>query len=298
MASPSSSPLYLRDIDSCVSTAPRAHTSTAAGAENPRAPPSGSRRRKIATAPAASPSSSPHHLRDTSIDSRNSTAPRAHILTAAGAEYSRTPPSGSTRSKIATAPVASPSSSLPYLRDTNIDSRNSTAPRAHIPTVAGTTTSLAPVTSVAEARAAKRARLSCAHNSTEQTTHASGLGARGTAVPEPNTAIDNHPFFARFEGPAPPEKSPSTKAGQASCKPCKTNLKLTRVDINRRYANYKKNKRKKQLPDRVRPQHNYNTRSKRPRPEKRVIISQSANKRIRLSPPPQGTDIQGVNFPT
>ena len=130
-------------------------------------------------------------------------------------------------------------------------------------------------------------------------------------------APQSHSFFARFQGPAPPRKPPSTKTGQSTCSACMINLKNTRTNTNRRYATYKKKKLKKrlknQLPAPVRPQHRYNTRSKRSRPEQRDTHLQnrltianppadvtlgSSNKRIRLSHPPKGIDIPGVNFPT
>ena len=74
------------------------HISNVARTANSRTPPPGSGRSGNATALVASPSPSSPYLRDI-IDSRNSTAPRAHLSTAAGTANSRTPPSGSRMSK-------------------------------------------------------------------------------------------------------------------------------------------------------------------------------------------------------
>ena len=127
------------------------------------------------------------------------------------------------------------------------------------------------------------------------------------------SAPQTHPYFAMFQGPAPDMKQTSTKTGQSTCRTCMINLKNARTITNRRYATYKKKKLKNQLPAPVRPQHRYNTRSKRPRPEQRGCDLQngltiddppahvppgSSTKRIRLLHPPKGNEIPGVNFPT
>ena len=122
--------------------------------------------------------------------------------------------------------------------------------------------------------------------------------------------------LAVVEGPAPPELERGTKAAKAKCVACTENLKHVRTNINLEFAKYRRKKRRSIAPQiDVRPEHKYNTRSrakrarnlqrtrpKRPRSDPSPGDSVSpgpVTKRSRQpSPPPQGTDILGCNFPT
>ena len=122
--------------------------------------------------------------------------------------------------------------------------------------------------------------------------------------------------LAVVEGPAPPELERGTKAAKAKCVACTENLKRVRTNINLVFAKYRRKKRRSIAPQiDVRPEHKYNTRSrakrtrnlqrtrpKRPRSDPSPGDSVSpgpVTKRSRQpSPPPQGTDIVGCNFPT
>ena len=128
-----------------------------------------------------------------------------------------------------------------------------------------------------------------------------------------------------LEGPAPPENLPSTKAGNFHTYTYKTLTKI-RADINKKYARFLRNKRADIEPG---PQHKYNTRSKRAIQPLTSLGDSHRRKRTKLTtrcsettlnkkrsnrgepqgprkrtktvlspPPPQGTDILGVNFPT
>ena len=128
-----------------------------------------------------------------------------------------------------------------------------------------------------------------------------------------------------LEGPPPPDNLPSTKAGNFHSHTYKTLTKI-RADINRKYTKFLRNKRIDIEPG---PQHNYNTRSKRaiqpltspgnPPRRKRTKLStrrratllnkkrsdrgdpqgpRKRSKTVHTPPPPQGTEILGVNFPT
>ena len=118
------------------------------------------------------------------------------------------------------------------------------------------------------------------------------------------------------EGPAPPEVARGKKAGNIKCVACLENLKYVRTNINLAFAKYRRKKRRNLAPQiDVRPEHKYNTRSrakrarnlqrtrsKRPRsvpaPGSSVSPGPAAKRSRQPSPPPQGTDILGANFPT
>lgn len=93
----------------------------------------------------------------------------------------------------------------------------------------------------------------------------------------------------------PPRPAVSTKTDNAGCKACLRNLRKIRTDTNRQFAMRKVKRNRPKVSDRPAPQHNYNTRARKRQKHKQ----KTHTKRKRpVSPPLQGPEILGVNFPT
>ena len=93
----------------------------------------------------------------------------------------------------------------------------------------------------------------------------------------------------------PPRLAASMKAGKAGCKACLQNLRDIRTVTNRQFAMRKRKGNRPRTSDGPAPQHNYNTRARKKHKQKQ----KERKKRKRPdSPPLQGPEIPGVNFPT
>ena len=99
-----------------------------------------------------------------------------------------------------------------------------------------------------------------------------------------------------FSGAEPPPRpAASMKADKAGCRACLQNLREIRTATNRQFAMRKLKRSRPKVSISPAPQHTYNTRG-----SKRHKRKQKARKKRNrpVSPPLQGPEIPGVNFPT